>query len=217
MRKALIDADVLLKTASYKLLKHFLAMTPFDSDDFGMIAAAQFVVAGKFKKKLKGSQLGQAKAHFEETIATIAAIEPNAEELALAAQLESAAVALGVDLDLGESQICALMFSRGIELMMTGDKRAIKAIAALKDHEACAYTHGKVACLEQATMWMIEKAGLESVQPFVCALPTVDTSLAMALGCYSGGSPLASCQDGLVSYINSIRQDAPEVLIGYPT
>jgi hypothetical protein len=217
MRKALIDTDVLLKTASYKLLKQFLASTPFGSDDFGMIAAAQFVVAGKFKKKLKGSQLDEAKAHFQEAIATIASIEPNAEELALAAQLEGAAIALGVDLDLGESQICALMFSRGIELMMTGDKRAIKAIAALMEHEACAYMHGKVTCLEQAMLWMIAKSGLESVQPSVCALPLVDTSLTMALGCHSGGAPLTSCQDGLVSYINSIRQDAPEVLIGYPT
>lgn len=216
MSQALIDTDVLLKTASYRLLKQLLATTPFGSTGFAMIAAAQFVVAGKFKKKLKGVQLEAAKAHFQEAIASIAAIEPNPYELGLAAQLESAAVALGVDLDAGESQICALMLARGIDLMMTGDKRAIKAIAALREQEACAYAHGKVACLEQLVLWMIEKAGLESVQPSICPLPTVDSSLANALGCYSGGASLASCQEGLASYINSICRDAPEVLITYP-
>lgn len=216
MSKALIDTDVLLKTASYKLLKQLLATTPFGSIEFAMIAAAQFVVAGKFKKKLKEEQLAEAKAHFQEAVALIAAIEPSPDELALAAQLESAAVTLGVDLDAGESQICALMLSRGIGLMMTGDKRAIKAIAALREQEACAYVHGKVACLEQLVLWMIEKTGLESVQPSICPLPTVDSSLTTALGCYSGGTPLASCQEGLASYINSIRKDAPEVLIAYP-
>jgi hypothetical protein len=216
MSQALIDTDVLLKTASYKLLKKLLATTPFGSTEFEMIAAAQFVVAGKFKKKLKGEQLEGAKAHFQEAIATIAAIEPTADELALAAQLESAAVTLGVDLDAGESQICALMLSRGIDLMMTGDKRAIKAIAALREQGACAYAHGKVACLEQLVWWLIEKAGLDSVQPSICSLPAVDSSLTNALGCYSGGTPLASCQEGLASYINSVRRDAPEVLITYP-
>lgn len=216
MTKALIDTDVLLKTASYKLLKHLLATEPFGSNDFGMIAAAQFVAVGKFKKKLKGQQLEEAKAHFQEAITFIAAVEPTPDELVLAAQLESAAVTLGVDLDLGESQICALMLARGIGLMMSGDKRAIKAISALREHEACAYAHGKVACLEQLVLWMIEKTGLESVQPSVCPLPSVDTSLTMALGCYSGGAPLASCQDGLASYINSIQVSAPEVLIAYP-
>jgi hypothetical protein len=217
MSQALIDTDVLLKTGSYKLLKQLLATEPFGSAEFGMIAAARFVVAGKFKKKLKGEQLEEAKGHFQEATASIAAIEPGHNELALAAQLEAAAVALDVDLDLGESQICALMLSRGINLMMTGDKRAIKAIAALKEQEACAYVHGKVVCLEQLVQWMIEKTGLESVQPSICPLPMVDSSLTTALGCYSGGAALASCQEGLASYINSIRKEAPEVLITYPT
>lgn len=216
MTTALIDTDVLLKTASYKLLKHLLASKPFGCDNFGMIAAAQFVVAGKFKKKLKGPQLEEAKAHFLEVITSIAAIEPTPAELTLAAQLESAAATLEVDLDLGESQICAIMLVREIALMMTGDKRAIKAISALKEHEACAYAHGKVACLEQLVWWIIEQTGLASAQPLICALPTVDTSLTMALGCHSSGSSLASCQDGLASYINSIRTDAPDVLIAYP-
>jgi hypothetical protein len=73
-----------------------------------------------------------------------------------------------------------------------------------------------VACLEQLVWWLIEKAGLDSVQPSICSLPAVDSSLTNALGCYSGGTPLASCQEGLASYINSVRRDAPEVLITYP-
>ncbi|WP_175656961.1 hypothetical protein [Burkholderia ambifaria] len=216
MSKALIDTDVLLKTASYKLLKQLLVSAPLGSKEFGMIAAAQFVVSGKFKKKLKEPQLAEAKAHFQEAIASIAAIEPSSEELALAARLESAALGMGVDLDLGESQICALMVSRGVDLMMTGDKRAIKAIAALKEHEACAYAHGKVACLEQLVLWMIAGAGLEAVQTSICALPAVDTSLNIALGCYSQSANLESCQEGLMSYINYIRTDVPRVLIAYP-
>ncbi|NIE82532.1 MULTISPECIES: hypothetical protein [unclassified Burkholderia] len=217
MSKALIDTDVLLKTASYKLLKQLLALAPFESKEFGMIAAAQFVVTGKLKKKLKEPRLAEAKAHFQEAMSVIAAIEPRSEELALAAELESAAVAMGVELDLGESQICALMVSREMNLMMTGDKRAIRAIAALKEHTACAYAHGKVACLEQLALWMIACAGLDAVQPSVCVLPAVDTSLTMALGCYSGGASLGSCHEGLTSYINSIQTEAPSVLIDYPT
>lgn len=217
MSQALIDTDVLLKTASYRLLKQLLATEPFGSTEFGMIAAARFVVTSKFKKKLKGEQLEEAKAHFHDAITSIASIEPDPNELALAAHLEAAAVMFGVDLDLGESQICALMLSRGINLMMTGDKRAIKAIATLTGQEACAYAHGKVACLEQLVLWMVETAGLAAVQPSICLLPTVDSSLTTALGCYSGGTPLAACQEGLISYINSICKDAPEVLIGYPS
>lgn len=215
MSRALIDTDILLKTASYKLLKQLLATSPFGSTEFGIVAAAQFVVADKLKKKLQAAQLEGAKEHFQDAIVKISAIEPSPDELALAAELESAALTLGVDIDAGESQICMLMLSGGIDLMMTGDKRAIKAIAALSEQDACAYVHGKVACLEQLVWWMIEHKGLGSVQPSICPLPAVDISLTAALGCHSGGAPLASCKEGLISYINSIRRDAPEVLIAY--
>lgn len=216
MSGTLIDTDILLKTASYQLLKQMLVAVPFGVGAPAMIGAAQFVVAGKLKKKLKGELLEAAKSHFSEAIQSIAALEPNADELKLAAKLESAALATEVDLDVGESQLCALMYSRGIGLMMTGDKRAIKAIATLSHEESCAYVHGKIACLEQLVLWMIDHVGLNAIQPPVCAVPSVDTSLTMALGCHSGGSPEVSCKEGLASYINSIKAGAPDVLVAYP-
>ncbi|MYM22879.1 hypothetical protein GTP46_09500 [Duganella sp. FT135W] len=216
MSGALIDTDILLKTASYQLLKQLLLTAPFGIESPAMIGAAQFVVTGKLKRKLKGDLEVAAKAHFLEAIQSIAAVEPTPSELQLAAKLESAALTLGVDLDIGESQLCALMYTRGIGLMMTGDKRAIKAISTLNHEDPCAYVHGKVACLEQLILWMIDHAGIGAVQAPVCAVPAVDTSLTMALGCNSGGSSEPSCREGLASYINNIKASAPDVLVPYP-
>lgn len=216
MAQALIDTDVLLKTASYGLLTLLTQSKPFGASEYAMLGAAKYVVQGRLKKKLTGQDLTQAKEHFAHASQEISEIEPTEEEIRLAALLEGLAMELGVDFDTGESQLSAVLISRGCPLLMTGDKRAITAIGELRNHEACTTLIGRVACLEQTILWMTQSAGLESVQPPVCRLKQVDSSLTMSFGCYSGGAPMEACMEGLSSYIKDLHAKAPGVLISYP-
>ena len=68
----------------------------------------------------------------------------------MAADLEFRAQTTGLDLDVGESQLCAVLVMRMVPMLLTGDKRAISAIEHLFDLEPrIGWIAGRVYCLEQ--------------------------------------------------------------------
>lgn len=214
MTQALVDNDVLVKKSAYGLLLSLLRSKPYGADKFAMLGAAKYVVPKSLKRKLDAELLQAALREFEEATMFIVAIEPTREEIKLAAELEFAAQESNLELDGGESQLCAVLILRSQALLFTGDKRAIVAIGGLMVDGEHAMLRGNVVCLEQLFLWQLRTMDGALVRSAVCGKPPrIDMALSLCFGCYSGGSSLESALEGLGSHIGDLARKAPGVLI----
>lgn len=206
---AAVDNDVLIKTAAYRLINDML-----DAESIGVLGAARYVVTGRLSRmELAGDRTAALKAVLE-FIARATVLEPTEEELFVAAEIEATAQRRGLSLDAGESQLAAIIMRRDIPLFATGDKRAIRAFEALMDAvDALAELRGKLRCLEQIMLRYADAADPEPLAQAICAEPQVDKTLSICFRCFSPAphGP-ALDRDGLASYINALRKDAPRVL-----
>lgn len=209
---AVIDNDVLLKAACYGLLDQLIC-TISPAKDIGVLGSALFVVSAKIKK----AKLNRDREIVLEALLAFmghsATLEPSYEEQELAADLELIAQEVGANLDVGESQICAIVVQRVIPLIVTGDKRAIAAIEAIFDAEPrLLVIRGKVKCLEQVFTDSIVQYGCSTLRLAVCAEPWVDKALSICFSCKSQTVGDASIREGLESYVEDLRRCAGRVL-----
>lgn len=207
-----IDNDVLIKCACYSLLDQLVAL-PDDSGNVGVLGAARFVVRENLRRRGRVQDRAAALASFEQYLLSVVELEPTEEELSLAARLEEQAVIDGVDLDGGESQLCAIAIMRHSPLVVTGDKRAVQGIEIVQAViTELAGLQGRIACLEQAIAGMISRVGHAAVRSMVCAEPHVDKSLSICFGCRNQSYTEDSVREGLSSYVEDLRGRAPTFL-----
>jgi hypothetical protein len=209
---ALVDNDILLKGACYRLLATLVAMK-CGTDRVGYLGAARFVLSKKIRRaKLSGDAV-EAEAELLGFLAEHEAIETTAEEQELAAFFEATAQGLPVNLDTGESQLFAVLVLRTLPSLLTGDKRAIIAIERLLDTtEALAEAAGKVTCLEQLVRLAMMWGDAAVTRAAICREPGVDRALSICFSCLSPELQTASVVEGLDSYILDLRQNAPRAL-----
>lgn len=211
--KAAVDNDVLHKGACLGLLSQLIAAIPANIAEVGILGAARFVVRSKLGKAklVRGSQ--SAIQALEEVVKHAVVLEPTSEEEKLAAELEYAAQLANLNLDEGESLLCAIVILRVYPWLVTGDKRAVGALErvlrALSKIEEFA---GKVLCLEQLFLRLLNSGQASDIREAVCAEPGVDRALAICFSCSSPSVALESWIDGLRSYIASLRTTAPTIL-----
>lgn len=217
MVTSLMDNDVLHKTTSYGLLQSIVDETVEIHEKYGVLGAAKHVVRRKLKKCPPSRGYERAIEEFNNTFSYIQEIEPTNSEVELAACLEYEAQRLNLELDAGESLLCAVFLSRELNHILTGDKRAIKAVEELitagKISEKIA---SKLICLEQAFQWLLQKHGAEYIRTAVCSERNVDRAISNCFSCSSPEIPSESIGLGLESYIQSIRQAAPTALAPEP-
>lgn len=155
-----------------------------------------------------------ARSHFDDFLLTVQELEPSDDELTLASAIEEAAITLGLDLDGGESQLCAIAVFRSSPLLLTGDKRAIAgAEIAQGPVGALSALQGRIVCLEQAIMGIANRIGHHAVRSAICAEPHIDRTLSICFRCGRADSDLErSTYEGLVSYVNNLREHALTLL-----
>jgi len=211
--KALVDNDIIFKGACYGLLPEVLATVCAADDRVGVLGAARFVVSKKIRKAVINKGGEPALANLEEFLRGAIAIEPTEAEQMIAADLELAAMNAGAGLDSGESQLCAVLIERLVPWLLTGDKRAIRAIEKLLEcYDRLITIAGKVKCLEQLALAALpDAATVNSFRDKVCAEAHIDRTLAICFSCSSteiAGDYVA----GLESYIGDLRKEAGRVL-----
>lgn len=204
-----VDNDVVLKVACYSLHDEFIGSTTIGGAPPSLLSVGKYVVEGRIKRTHRLVDRDRALASFEAILAQASMIEPDDTELALAADFEAAARECGLELDTGESQLLAITISRACCLLLTGDKRAIRAIAAV----CPAKVAERIACLEQLIAQIVQTAGLARVQAKVCSEPQTDQALSICFGCSSGGVDDDNVFAGLKSYIENLQEDAAGVLL----
>jgi hypothetical protein len=209
--RAVVDNDILLKGSCYGLLK-MLTSTATADDSVGILGASKFLVPKKIKKTPLRRDPAIAEAHFAAFLAENEVLEPSADEQHLAATLEAAAQQMGLNLDAGESQLVAILVSRQLGWLLTGDKRAVASIEILFEADArLSVVTGKIRCLEQLVWGALTIGNAEQMRDAICAEPSVDKTLSI---CFCCGSPEAHSDplEGLSSYIADLRTRAGRVL-----
>lgn len=212
--KALVDNDILLKGSCYGLLRELVAATPGDVPQAGILGVARFIIPKLIaKQELMSTEPVRAQERFESFIHENGVVEPTAEEQQLAAELESMAQQLAVNLDSGESQLVAILVRRSIAFLTTGDKRAIVALERLLDsHGALSVIGGRITCLEQLVRRLLEACDHQEIRKAICAEPKIDKTLTICFGCASPAVDRDAIRDGLNSYIAALRRDSARVL-----
>ncbi len=210
-----VDNDVLLKAACYGLAIRFWPQAG-EVPGVGILGASRFVLAKATERGDRVRDQAGARRALDEFFALTAVLEPSGDELRVAAELERLAQRAGLALDIGESQLAAMLAGRDIAWLDTGDKRAVAALDGLVGHpEAYAALSGRVRCLEQLFLRLLDEAPAEfgAIASSVCAEPDVDKTVTICFACLSGGagSSDAVCE-GLQSYVGSLRAAAPRVL-----
>lgn len=210
--KALIDNDILLKGACYRLLTELITAN-CGTDQVGYLAVARFVLTRKIRRANLRGDAAEAETELLEFLAKHVAIETTPEEQNLAATLEATAQGLSVNLDTGESQLLAILVLRIFSTFLTGDKRAIIAIEQLIDAVAeIAKVSRKVTCLEQLVRAAVVQGNASKIRVAICREPDVDRALSICFSCFNSEQPTASVVEGLGSYITDLRSKAPRVL-----
>jgi hypothetical protein len=208
----LIDNDVLHKSLLYGLTEELILAINANQAS-AILGAAPFLIRKKMEKLVP--ELRQpALERLSATLATVQILEPTGEEIAHAAELELAAQLAGVDLDPGESQLCAAMLRRSLDRLITGDKRAIAALEVLlgsrSELNAMA---GKVLCLEQCFILSLSRgADHDTFRVKICGSFSPDKALAICFRCHSIEQALEDTLACLRSYVEDLRHKAPTFL-----
>jgi hypothetical protein len=207
-----LDNDILQKLCAYGLIDDLRAILA-SGGPINILGAAPFIVRKKLQR-LEVARIRELQDAFEEFLGDLFLVEPTDEELAFATHLEEIANREFLGFDAGESQLCAVAIFRGLDAVITGDKRAITAVEALKRViDRLSALEEKLVCLEQLILGVIEKAGCRKVRTSVCALKTVDTALSICLKCWSPEEPRREAvKEALESYIGDLRKNAPSLL-----
>jgi hypothetical protein len=208
--RVLLDNDVVLKAASYSLVAETVAATTIDNTPPAMLGVGRFVIRNRLSRASNITDVPRATESFAQMLAAMTLVEPDDDEMAAAADLEAEAIRQDLELDGGESQLLAILANRSCSLLVTGDKRAIVAMAIVAATEA----GGRVACFEQLIGHIIATSGTPFVQPRVCAEPNVDRAITNCFACSSPETPDdGNVLQGLASYIGHLERSAPGVLI----
>ena len=204
---AAVDNDVLIKASSYGFADRLDA-----GRSLGVLGVATFVVARRLERMPLSGDREAARTAALALISRCDGLEPTLEEEMFASQLETEALLAGLQLDAGESQLAAIVLERGIAMLETGDKRAIRALEALLDHvprlgDLC----GRLRCLEQIAARCAAAFDPDEIAHMVCREPDVDKTMSICCGCFGPDGPILDLE-GLASYIESLRVDASRVL-----
>ena len=204
------DNDIILKLSRFGLLKELLGENP---SRLGILGAARYVVLKKLRKSTPNENIQNAVDTFEQFLEDIEILEPSSEEQLMAADFELLAQRNGVSLDSGESQLCAIVISRSLSVLLTGDKRAISAIQQLLHFDArLQLLSGKVRCLEQLILGSVTDHNFSRYRALICEDVGVDKTLSICFSCSSDSAIFVNVTECLNSYIADLRSQAHQVL-----
>lgn len=209
MNKVLVDNDVLLKLSCYGLQAELGIFLSDRRAQAEVLSVAAFVLPRYLNQSQGIGSKGRARENLQSLLAVCRQIEPSEEEVAVATELEERAQLLGLQLDVGESQLVAVLISREDTLMITGDKRAIGAMGRLG---LASEVPARVGCLEQLMLCFVVGERALQVRSAICQEPLVDKSLAICFSCLNSAVAIEAITEGLQSYIGAVRRVAHGVL-----
>jgi hypothetical protein len=192
----LVDVDVLAKLAHWRLLPELPAFVGFEWAQMSTVASLRF-------RAQRATTAPDGKL-FHNADAACAAVDA----LALMAPLPTAdptrlaAFQDATDIDAGEAILFALLDGVADRYVLTGDKRAVRALSHLPSARR-ALLQGRLLVLESVFMRVLDLRGIEWLRERVCPSRHLDKTIAIALGSQCD-APLAAVHEALHSYYGEL-------------
>lgn len=210
---AAIDTDVVLKTAAYRLGAELVAVLA--PKGLPAVLGLTHVIAGRQIARKRGVRDREgAGEELNRLLANLGRLEPDEAEIGLAADLVAAAQETGLPLDAGEAQLAAIVVLRELPLLVTGDKRALGALAELVgDRPFRSALVGRLACFEQVVGSVAARIGETEVRSRVCTEPDVDGAMRLACSCGRDEWDPAQLHEACASFTGAVRESVGDLLI----
>lgn len=208
---ALVDNDILLKVCGYDIVDEALGILAIFGESVGCLGVAPYVLADRLKKTNRIKDREKAALNLAGFFSNVELLEPNEQEIQTASEFEAAALAAGVNFDVGESLLAAIFIHRNFSCFATGDKRAILASFKLPDlHKALS---GHYLCLEQLLKAILNEINFAEVRDKVCSEELIDRASTICFSCSSDNVALDSLFQGLNSYISNLNGQISGALV----
>lgn len=207
--RVLLDNDVILKSCAYRCHGELVALTTIDDVAPSLLSIARFTLRSRLSRNCHLTDPEAAVDALEELLAHVQLPEPTADEIEMAAELEELATNKALEFDMGESQLVAILLKRGCPLLITGDKRAIIAMAEIGLVDA----EGKLACVEQLFAYILDTIPHMDVRRRICAEATADKALTACFACATSIVTAKDIVAGLDSYTNDLRRRSGAMLV----
>lgn len=193
----LIDVDAMCKLAHWRLLELLPALTGIDPPACSTLVSTRFR-AMKSIEQPDGKIFrctDAAKAVLEAVQAFGELPQPNP---ALLSQFQDIA-----GIDAGEAVMLARLIEDPMSLFLTGDKRALRAVAVMHEPVRDAIAE-RVVPVECVIKCVLDQYGIDELRARVCPWKEVDKAVAMVMGSGCANSDDA-VREGLGSYLGELR------------
>lgn len=192
----LLDADAVCKLANWRLLNelpHLVGIAPEN-----MMAVSSLIYRAKKSIDKLDTRL------FVEAEAARIAVEFLQQTAPLPeAPADLLAVFQDVaDIDVGEAILFSVLLQYSEYKVLTGDKRALRALANVPDDVRKALA-GRVICLEQIIVKALAVNGLDRLREWICPHKSIDGSIAIVMGSRCDADQVA-VEEGLNSFVGEI-------------
>lgn len=202
-----LDNDIIHKLVAFQLFDEAIAISELqiDKTSLRVLPTAKHFFRGKQKKN--GASPDPILTAVIELVSGCASAiydvdDAVAQELAELKQVEG--------IHEGEQTLIVATRSQTDFLLLSGDKNCMRGLAAIPEpiyRRLC----GRVICLEQIILKLIEVKGFMFVRDRVLPMASFDKSLKICFGLVTPATE-ENVIAGLNSYINDIRQQVPNLL-----
>lgn len=203
----LTDNDIILKLAWCDLFSEFLAVFEVSPGDVRILNTARHVLtSARIRKRVNDE--GHSRLIAFLSIASDIDVEPDAEDVAALTEQPK--------IDLGEAVLFSICPMLTDTILVTGDKRSLRALQDASSTEAacarlCERLAGRVFCFEQIIERILTRFGFEAIRDRLIRGRECDQGLAFWLGSGLDANE-ASFREGLASYLNEVRQTSGSLL-----
>jgi len=200
-----LDNDITYKLVAFQLFDAAIATLQVDKNSLQVLPTAKFFFQCKQKKK--GASPDEFLAAVIELVSSCDAVIADVDD-AVTEELNQLKQVEGIDE--GEAALIVATRSQTDFLLLSGDKRCMRGLAKIPE-QIYKRLSGRVICLEQIILKLIEFQGFEFVSDRILPMVSCDKSLQICFG-FSSSASEENVITGLNSYINEIRQQAPNLL-----
>lgn len=200
-RRLVVDVDALVKLAHWGLLGELEGATGIPPDRQATVESIRFRAARRDPKLFRDAAVADCLAVALSQFG--AAWRPDADVIA---RLQGIA-----GLDAGEITLIAMLCSDPQALLVTGDKRALRALAAPGLENIVERVAGRIACLEQVVLSALDRLGVGTLATSIEPHRDLDVAVRCAVPLPPYAVEL-EVRKGLLSYIEGLRRDAPSLL-----
>lgn len=194
--KLLVDVDALAKLAHWRFLEELPSITGVSLRQCATLTSARFRALRAIDKpdgRLFHSTEAAAAA-LRAMVGMTNPLSPDAQHLPLLQGVSG--------IDAGEAVLLSAL-SSGEMRLLTGDKRALRALASLDTEQRAPFV-GKIVTVEQVLLAGLNRHGIDWLQERVCPFRHIDKAIGIAMGTRCDASK-ESVREGLESYIKELR------------